>query len=128
MGNRFGVQGLGTEPIRSIRDVDNARTSEKYRPTEDPVTAHRIPVDLEERYDGVQRRHLETSIHNGSTYEKVVRFSDGAEKDHISSEFLSQNRRSILFTVAPKHGAKKQRKYRLPIASKTDQQKRRRSQ
>ena len=53
MGSCFGVQGLGTEPIRSIRDVDNARTSEEYRPTEDPVTARRIPVDLEER-----RNHL----------------------------------------------------------------------
>ena len=47
MENRFGVQGLGTEPIRIIRDVDNAGTSEEYRPTEDQVTAPRIPVDLD---------------------------------------------------------------------------------
>ena len=50
MGNRFGVQGLGAEPIHSTRDDDRSRTSEENRPTEDPVTDPRIPVDLEERY------------------------------------------------------------------------------
>ena len=34
MGNRFGIQGLGAEVDRSIRDVNLARISEEHRPTE----------------------------------------------------------------------------------------------
>ena len=61
------LQGLGTEPIRGIRDVEISRISEEYRPPEDPVTVSRTPVDLEERYDGDRRRHPETTIPKRST-------------------------------------------------------------
>ena len=37
MGNRFGISGLGSEPVRGRRD-DNERDSESYRPTEEPRT------------------------------------------------------------------------------------------
>ena len=94
MGNRFGVQGLGAKPIHSLRDLDNVRTSEENRPTEDPVTAQRIPVYLEERYDGVQRRHPETTIPKRSTLEEIVRFGDGAEKDYFDKVPPSEVRTS----------------------------------
>ena len=34
MGNRFGIQGLGAEVDRGIRDVNVARISDENRPTE----------------------------------------------------------------------------------------------
>ena len=34
MGNRFGISGLGSEPVRRRRDVDD-RASESYRPPEE---------------------------------------------------------------------------------------------
>jgi len=34
MGNRFGIPGLGTEPVRGRR-ADNERDSGSYRPTEE---------------------------------------------------------------------------------------------
>jgi len=92
MGNRFVVQGLGTEPNHSIQDNDESRTSEKNRPTEDPVTDHRIPVDLEEHYYGDRRRHLETPIPKRSTSDEIVRFGDGAEKDYFDKVPLSEVR------------------------------------
>ena len=36
MGNRFGIQGLGTEAVHSIRDVSDGRISAVSRPTEVP--------------------------------------------------------------------------------------------
>jgi len=37
MGNRIGISGLGTEPVRGRRD-DNVLESESYRPTKEPRT------------------------------------------------------------------------------------------
>ena len=93
MGNRFGVQGLGTKPIHSLRDLDNFRTPEVSRPTEDPVTVNRIPVDSEDRYEGDRRRHTETAIPQlQSTVDEPVHLGDGAERGYFSKVQTSEVR------------------------------------
>ena len=79
MGNRFGVQGLDTEPNHSIQDVECSRTSEESRPTEVPDLDHRSPVDLALRQYGDRRRYPETPIPNKPISDEVTEYGDGAE-------------------------------------------------
>ena len=62
MGNRFGIQGLGTEADHSIRDVDTTRISEENRPTAVTELGSRSVGDLAPGQYSDRRRHWETTI------------------------------------------------------------------
>jgi len=79
MGNRFGVQGLDTEPNHSIRDVELSRTSEENRPTEVLDLDLRSPADLAPGHYGDRRRHRETPIPNKPVSDEVTEYGDGAK-------------------------------------------------
>ena len=90
MGNRFGIQGLGTEPNRRIRDDEMVRTSEENRPTEVTEVDHRMPVDLAPGHYGDRRRRQETPIPIKTVSAEVTEYGVGAEGPHSSKVQYSE--------------------------------------